>query len=170
MATVTSADHEAHGLGVRVEWLRVISLVLVVIGMAIAGYLSYTKATGTKVACNAGNVGCEMASESVYGYLPVSYDGIPVAYLGLSGYLAIFLVLTLEKRSPFLAKHGKKVVLGLTFVGFLFSGYLVAVQKFILDSFCIWCMGSAITMTALFGVSFVRMWRDINAVSSDDED
>ncbi|GAB4546006.1 MAG: hypothetical protein OHK0023_05130 [Anaerolineae bacterium] len=169
MTTVTSAEHQVPTVRVRVEWLRVISLVLAVIGIGVAGYLSYTKATGTEVACNAGNSGCEMASESVYGYLPVSYDGIPVAYLGLGGYLTIFLALALEKRIPFLAKHSKKVVLGLTFVGFLFSGYLVAVQKFILDSFCIWCMGSAVIMTALFAVSFVRMWRDLNAIPADEE-
>jgi uncharacterized membrane protein len=61
------------------------------------------------------------------------------------------------------------IVFGMTFIGFLFSGYLTAIEAFVLKEWCQWCVVSAITMTILFGIAFARMWQAISAVPEDEE-
>jgi uncharacterized membrane protein len=145
-----------------------ISFILALIGLFIAGYLSYTKLTNTEIACVAAISDCSYVDSSPYGYIG-GYGGVPVAYLGFVGYAAIFLTLIAERRSALIAKYSKLLIFGMALIGFLVSGYFVAIQALVLNSFCQWCMGSAVTMTVLFGVSFARLWRTLNAIADDDE-
>ncbi|MFN7210388.1 MAG: vitamin K epoxide reductase family protein [Aggregatilineales bacterium] len=139
-----------------------ISLILSLIGLCIAGYLAYTKLTNTEIACVQAISDCSYVDSSPYAYLG-GYGGVPIAYIGFGGYAAIFLTLLGERRLGLLSRYGKWLILGMTLIGFLVSGYLVAVQALVLNSFCQWCMGSAVTMTVLFGVSFARLWRALSA-------
>lgn len=145
-----------------------ISVILALIGLLIAGYLSYTKLTNTEIACVQGISDCSYVDSSPYAYLG-GYGGVPIAYIGFAGYAAIFLTLLGERRVALLKKHGKWLIFGMALIGFLVSGYLVAIQAFVLNSFCQWCMGSAVTMTVLFGVSFARLWRALSAEPVDEE-
>jgi uncharacterized membrane protein len=148
------------------DWLRWVSIALAAIGTFIAGYIVYTDILQVEVACPAtGAFNCSLVQHSIYSKL----GPIPVAYLGLGGYLLILAVLLLETRVPFLADRGKAIVFGLTLFGVLFSGYLTAVEAFILHYWCIWCLGSAITMALLFIVSFMRLWREMTAFVEEDE-
>jgi len=148
------------------DWLRWASILLALIGTFIAGYIVYTDILQEEVACPANGVfNCSLVQHSVYAKL----GPVPVAYLGLGGYLLVLAVLLLEIRVPFLAERGKAIVFGLTLFGVLFSGYLTAVEAFILHAWCVWCLGSAITMTVLFIVSVVRLWRDFGMVQEEDE-
>ncbi|MFQ3535236.1 MAG: vitamin K epoxide reductase family protein [Aggregatilineales bacterium] len=144
------------------------SLILALIGLFIAGYLSYTKLTNTEIACVQAISDCSYVDSSPYAYLG-GYGGVPIAYVGFAGYSAIFLALLGERRLRLLSEHGKWLVFGMALIGFLVSGYLVAIQALVLNSFCQWCMGSAVTMTALFGVSFARLWRALSAEPDDEE-
>jgi uncharacterized membrane protein len=65
--------------------------------------------------------------------------------------------------------RGRLIVFGMTLVGFLFSLYLTAIEAFVLNAWCVWCVVSAIAMTLLFGVSFARLWQQISAVPDEDE-
>src|SRR5262249_34572818 len=56
---------------------------LSLVGVAITSYLLYTRYSGTRIACPTG--GCETVQHSRYAKL----GGIPVAGLGLAGYLAL---------------------------------------------------------------------------------
>jgi len=145
-----------------------VSLILTLIGLLIAGYLSYTKLTNTEIACVQSISDCSYVDSSPYAYLG-GYGGVPIAYIGFAGYAAIFLALLGERRLALLAQYGKWLIFGMALIGFLVSGYLVAIQAFVLNSFCQWCMGSAVTMTALFGVSFARLWRALSAEPADEE-
>jgi uncharacterized membrane protein len=140
-----------------------LSLILTMIGIVISGYLTYTKLTGTSVACVKEIGNCDAVQASIYGYLG-GYGGIPVAYVGLAGYLVIFGLLMLENRIRLLRRYGKIVLFVLTLGGFLFSAYLVTVSLFILHESCQWCLASAATMTTLFLISFFRVWQAIGAV------
>jgi len=51
----------------------------------------------------------------------------------------------------------------MTLFGFMFSAYLTAIEAFVIHAWCMWCLGSAITMTALFIVSGLRLWKAISA-------
>src|SRR5258708_6596341 len=143
------------------DWLKWASIVLACIGIFIAGYIVYTEIINVDPACpvNA-TFDCGVVQHSIYSHV----GPIPVAYLGLGGYLLILLVLLLETRIPFLALRGRLIVFGLTLFGVLFSGYLTAAEAFALHKWCLWCMGSAVTMLLLFVASFSRVWRDISIV------
>jgi uncharacterized membrane protein len=165
MATTTRPANLAAGDSSR-DGLRLVSIVLAVIGLLITAYLTWSHISNVQTICPATSTfNCDLVQNSVYSKL----GPIPVSYLGLAGYITILAVLLLEPRIPLLTERGKLITLGLTLFGVLFSGYLTYVEAFVLGSWCLWCVGSAIAMTLLFIVSFVRVWRDINSGSDEVE-
>jgi uncharacterized membrane protein len=166
MSTTTSSASLAAERTPR-DWLKVASMVLALIGLLIAGYLVISEVTNTQTICPAtGAFNCDLVQKSIYSRV----GPIPVAVLGLLGYLAILGVLTLETRVELFAERGKLLVFGMALIGLLFTGYLTAMEAFVLHAWCIWCIGSAITMTLLFIVSFARLWRSISAEPIEDEE
>ena len=142
------------------DMLRLASLVLVLIGIIISGYLSYTKLANTSTVCVEGAAfNCDAVTSSIYGKVA----GIPVAYLGLAAYLFIGALLLLENRVPFLSEYGIMLVFGITLFGFIYSIFLIYVQAVILNSFCVWCLGHEAAMTLLFVLSGVRLYRSLKA-------
>jgi uncharacterized membrane protein len=99
-------------------------------GVGVTLYLLYARATHTQLACTTG--GCETVQESRYAELA----GIPVAGLGLAGYLAI-LATTFVR-----AEAGRAAAVALALSALVFSGYLLAVQLFVLHAICLWCVVS----------------------------
>ena len=67
-------------------------------------------------------------------------------------------------------KYRRTRLFVLTLGGFMFSGYLTSMEAFVLHSWCLWCVGSAITMTLLFIVSSARLWRSFNAEGAEEEE
>src|SRR5262245_24529061 len=105
--------------------LRIASLILVAIGIAISGYLSYTKLPDTSVVCTeSGAVKCEVVQSSSYS----KFLGIEVAYLGFATYLLLGTLILLQNRVGFLQEYGVTLVFGITLFAFLFSMWLVYVQ------------------------------------------
>lgn len=134
--------------------LRILSLILIAIGIAISGYLSYTKLTDTSVVCSeSGAVNCEVVQTSSYS----KFMGIDVAYLGFAAYLFLCALVLLENRIGFLQEYGGTLIFGITLFAFLFSMWLVYVQVALLQALCLWCLGHEITMTLLFIVSGLRL-------------
>jgi uncharacterized membrane protein len=139
--------------------LRIVSLILIAIGIAISGYLSYTKLTNTSVVCSeSGAINCEVVQTSSYS----KFLGIDVAYLGLAAYLFLGALVLLENRIGFLQEYGITLVFGVTLFAFLFSMWLVYVQVALLQALCLWCLGHEITMTLLFIVSGLRLRQMLN--------
>jgi len=166
MATTTSAASMAAERASR-DWLKLASILLACIGALIAGYLVISEVTNTQTICPETRAfNCDLVQKSIYSRV----GPIPVAVLGLAGYLAILGVLLLESRVELFVGRGKLLVFGMTLIGLLFSGYLTAMEAFVLHAWCVWCVGSAITMTLLFIVSFARLWRSIGAGPIEDEE
>jgi uncharacterized membrane protein len=119
--------------------LRIGGAILVAVGLAIAGYLTWVHYADLEPACVGGGGGCERVQASEYAEL----TGIPVALLGLIGYAAIGATLLVETESSRL--------LGalLALVGFGFSAYLTYLELGVIDAICQWCVASALTMTLL---------------------
>jgi uncharacterized membrane protein len=158
MSTTTRSAALAAESSAR-DWLKVASIVLALSGVLIAGYLVISEATNTQTICPAnGAFNCDLVQKSIYSKV----GPIPVAVIGLVGYLAILAILLLESRVELFAERGKTIVFGMTLIGLLFSGYLTAMEAFVLHAWCVWCLGSAIVMLLLFGVSFARLWRAIS--------
>jgi uncharacterized membrane protein len=85
--------------------------------------------------------------------------GIPVAAVGIAGYLAILLVHWFERREKFFEKNGPMLIFGLALTGFLFTVYLIYVEFAILRAFCPFCLTSQAAMTVIFIISIIRLVR-----------
>jgi uncharacterized membrane protein len=129
--------------------LQVAILVLCLLGIGDAGYLTYVHYAGIKVACLASG-GCETVQASRYAKL----DGIPVAVLGLIGYVAILITL------PIRGELGRAAAFAISLIGFGFSMYLTYRELFTIKAICQWCVASAVLMTALTILTAVRFLRD----------
>jgi uncharacterized membrane protein len=120
---------------------------IALLGVAIATYLVYIHYAGIKPICAAGGGGCEKVQTSDYAKLA----GIPVAVLGLAGYLAILASLFVRGDLGRLA--GAAIALS----GFGFSMYLTYREIFTIKAICQWCVGSAVLMTMLAILTTVRL-------------
>jgi uncharacterized membrane protein len=129
--------------------LRVATAVLAVIGIGIAGYLTYVHYAGINPICVAGSGGCEKVQTSKWADLA----GIPVAVLGLAGYLCILASLLLPEDL------GQMVAALLSFIGLGFSAYLTYRELFTIHAVCQWCVASAVVMALLAVVSVARLLR-----------
>jgi uncharacterized membrane protein len=126
--------------------LRIASAAVATVGLGIAAYLTIVHYAGGSPVCAIAH-GCATVQKS--GYAEVA--GVPVALLGLFGYVAILLSLLRDDEL------GRTVTALLTLGGFAFSAWLTYVEVARIDAICIWCVGSAICMTVLAILSAVRM-------------
>jgi uncharacterized membrane protein len=124
-------------------------LVLALLGVAIAGYLTYVHYAGVEPVCNIAH-GCHKVQTSQYAKLA----GVPVAVLGLLGYVGILAGLVVP------GEHGRMAAALLALIGFGFSMYLTYRELITIDAICQWCVASAVLMTAL---AVVCVWRLVRA-------
>lgn len=131
----------------RPDRLTLAGVVLALLGCAIAGYLTVVHYGDLEPVCATG--GCERVQTSEYADL----FGIPVALLGLLGYVAILGALLVPGEAGLLGAAA------LTIGGLAFSAYLQYRSLVTLEESCVWCIGSALTMTALCAVCVTRAVR-----------
>jgi uncharacterized membrane protein len=136
------------------KWFYRISLALAVLGILVSVYMTIYKLTENPNMC-LGNGGCSTVNSSKYAEV----YGIPVAVIGIGGYLSILALLWLEHRNSFLGDNGTLVVFGLALVGFLFTLYLIYVELALIHALCPFCVTSQVTMTVLFILSVIRLVR-----------
>jgi uncharacterized membrane protein len=127
--------------------VRRLTAVLAFVGLAISGYLTWVHYAGLDPVCVGGGGGCERVQSSRWAELA----GVPVAVLGLAGYLAILASLALRED------QGSLAAAFLSLVGFGFSAWLTYVEIAKIDAICQWCVASAVVMTALAIVSVARL-------------
>ena len=92
---------------------------------------------------------CERVQSSRYAELA----GVPVALVGLIGYLAILGSLAIPGEA------GRLATASLAFAGLAFSGYLTYVELFEIEAVCQWCVASAVVITLIAVLASVRVWR-----------
>jgi uncharacterized membrane protein len=134
--------------------LRVVIGALALAGLAIAGYLTYVHYADIKPLCLSSG-GCETVQASRYSKLA----GVPVATLGLGGYVVI--ALSVLSR----AEAARLIGAGAALVGFGFSAYLTYRELFTIDAICQWCVASAVIMTVLAPLTTWRLVR-VESVAS----
>jgi uncharacterized membrane protein len=128
-----------------------VALVLALVGVGIAGYLVYVHYADVKPICSISH-GCETVQRSRYAKLA----GVPVALLGLIGYVAILASLFIRTEAARLA--GTAIAL----VGMGFSGWLTYLEAARIHAWCQWCVASAVVMTCL---AIVLAWRLVRVPS-----
>ena len=125
---------------------RRLSIAVALAGLGIAGYLTVAHYAGDAPVCAIAH-GCATVQKSAYADLA----GVPVALLGLLGYVAILGSLAGD------GERARTVTAVLAFSGFGLSAWLTWIEVGELHAICIWCVGSALCMTALAGLSAVRL-------------
>lgn len=119
---------------------------LAVVGLGVSGYLAVVEASNATAVC--GPVGhCNEVQQSVYARL----FGVPVAVLGVVGYvlmLAAWLVSRLNNNTR-LAASAQIALFLLAGIGVLASLVLTFLEPFVIGATCMWCLLSALIMTAL---------------------
>ena len=120
---------------------------LSVIGIIIAGYLSFVEVSGSEAVC--GPVGdCNAVQQSSYARL---FGVLPIGILGLVGYLGILIAWALSKYgSSKIQSNAILAMWGMAFFGVLFSIYLTFLEPFVIGATCAWCVSSAIVITLQF--------------------
>ena len=131
-------------------WQSWLIPILGVIGLGVAGYLSYIEITLSHAVC--GPVGdCNAVQSSSYARL---FGVLPIGVLGMAGYLAILAAwlmgLRAEGKLTFYSRLG---IFGMAFFGSLFSLYLTYLEPFVIKAVCAWCIASAIIITLILLLS-----------------
>jgi uncharacterized membrane protein len=132
--------------------LKQVIIVLTVIGLLVAIYMTIFKLTNNESMC-IGSGGCSVVNAS--GYSEVR--GIPVAVFGVLGYLSILVLLYLVNKPGFFQTNGSMLLFTVTLAGFLFTVWLVYVEVALIKAYCPFCITSQISMTLIFILTVIRV-------------
>ena len=125
---------------------RAAAIAVAVIGLGIATYLTIVHYTGGVSVCAIAH-GCETVQKSDYSKLA----GVPVALLGMLGYVGILAALIRDDE------RSREVAAFISILGFGFSAWLTYTEVALINAICIWCVASAICMTILAALNVSRV-------------
>jgi uncharacterized membrane protein len=142
--------------------LVIIFLIVAFLGFADATYLTVKHFLGSAVTCSLLN-GCGPVTSSVWSQI----FGIPVALLGSLYYLGMMVLAAvyLESKNEFVGTWLPR----LTILGLIASMYFVSLQVFVIQAYCLYCMGSAVTSATLFGLGVVMVLRKDRGTPKNDQ-
>ena len=123
--------------------------VIAAAGVAVAAYLTYVHYHPAALVCTGGG-GCEAVQESSYAELM----GIPVALLGLCAYLAVLALVVWD--TPI----ARTLAAAVSLAAAGFAVYLVMLQAFVIDAWCVWCLVNDLVVVPLLALSTVWRARD----------
>jgi uncharacterized membrane protein len=118
---------------------------LAAVGAAIAGYLLYVRETGGELVCATG--GCETVQSSPYAEVL----GVPVAALGLAGFLALLVAAVGRGEWARLSQAT------LALASLFFGAYLLYVQLAVIDAICQWCLATDVITAAIAALALLRL-------------
>jgi uncharacterized membrane protein len=141
------------------RWVLTTSLVLCVLGLAVAAYLTFEHYTSsTTLACSStGAIDCLKVTTSSYAKVL----GIPVALLGLL-FFGAMTTLCLPPVWRADNPNVRRVRLAAASVGMLSVLYLVWVELFRVDAVCLWCTAVHVLTFLLFAL-LVLEWTGVLA-------
>ncbi|MEM9273504.1 MAG: vitamin K epoxide reductase family protein [Cyanobacteria bacterium P01_F01_bin.143] len=146
-------------------------------GIAIAGailtaYLTFTKLFGGEVACSVDSTAgsCGDVLNGPYGTVfgqPLSLFGC-LAYLSMAAFALIPLLVNPEQKKT-LRKNLENITWLLLLAGStamaVFSGYLMYLLAFKIQTLCFYCIGSALFALSMFILTIIgRDWEDIGQI------
>ncbi len=139
---------------------RLVITVMSVLGIFVAGYLTWSHFSGQPVYCG-GSSSCELVNSSRFAFI----GSIPVSLIGLAGYV-IILALSLiphkeDRQWPML------LIFGGALVGVMLQWYLFYIEVFVLRAICYWCVTSQTLITLIFLLSFPRSAPEVDEVEAD---
>lgn len=132
-----------------------VTLAVGLLGLFISLYLlwEYTSPSSPMV-CFGG--GCDAARASSYSHL----GGIPLPVYGVVMYVFLVLLVFIHPLLPVsMARWSEYGVALVSGIGFVASLFLTGVEAFVLHSWCVWCVVSALSVTAIFVFSILDLLR-----------
>lgn len=134
------------------DWIWIAACALAIVGLLDSAYLSYVKLANQTASCRL--IGdCEAVNNSRYAVI----GGMPVAVLGVAGYLLILLLLYLDRPGGAGRGPARFAMFGVTLAGTLYSIYLTYIEIYVLQAICPFCVLSAVVMVGLFVVALIRL-------------
>ena len=133
--------------------LRAGVALVAVAGVAVAGYLTYVHYQPDALICTSGG-GCETVQDSSYAELV----GIPVALLGLLAFLAVLVLVAWD------SELARTLAAAIALTGVGFAVYLLVLQAFVIDAWCVWCLVNDVLIVPLLAV--LTVWRARNLQGS----
>jgi uncharacterized membrane protein len=130
-------------------------VVIALIGLADAAYLTYVHyhGFGALLCVGGGHPGGHSSCQTVQSSQWAKLVGVPVALLGLLGYVSLLGSL----RVP--GEIGRAAGFAIALIGFGFSLYLTYREAFTIHAYCEWCLGSAGCLTVLVVLTGARFLR-----------
>lgn len=135
-------------------------ILLSLVGVADAGYLLWShRRVAADAAGSAGSAfcpakGCDIVNQGEYAEV----RGIPLAAIGLAGYLTILglsLLATIRRD-----RRATQAILMVSGIGVIVSVHLVYLQIAVIKAICPYCVISASTMVSIFVLSIVSLWNE----------
>ena len=136
---------------VRRDW---IVPALALLGLADALYLAVLHWQGEVPPCH-GYAGCAQVNTSPYAEI----FGVPVAALGAALYATVLGIAVWRPQTRGVAFAQTTLLLySLILAGALFMAYLTAIEAFVLQAYCYWCLGLATINLLLLVLVSRELW------------
>ena len=119
------------------EYRKGLIFILIMANIILSAYLSYTYFFNLEQFCLTGE-GCTVVQNSDYSKI----IGIPIAYLGFTSFVALFLIYLLA----FNKKIEYKYFLAATIFGSIGAVYFIYLQAFAIKAYCSNCIATEIIM------------------------
>lgn len=147
-------------------WFSLMIPVIALIGLGVSIYLAVIEATSIPAIC--GPIGdCNTVQQSPYAKV---FGIIPVGLMGVLGYLGILAAWFWGKfGSGKLASFIPLAIFAMGIFGTLYSVYLTYLELFVIKAVCVWCLTSAVIMTALMLLSLPAASQWLAAAEEDEQ-
>lgn len=161
-ATKSSAPVSVPAAPAR-RWLTpsLATIVLAILGIADAGYLTYVHYNESALVCTFGS--CLTVQSSRYAEI----SGFPIAILGLLMYIAIAGLWLIRWQRPSLATPTTMAIFCLALIGLIYSAYLTYLELFVIKAICQYCVGSAILILAILLIEGFAAYKIMMTVPED---
>lgn len=124
---------------------------LALIGLFIALYLSLHR-IGVIGQLQCGTGACETVQTSAYAV----FLGIPVAFYGVAGYVALLVVSLAGLQPAWVSRREPTLLLAaMSGLGLAFTLYLTYLELFVIHAICRWCVASAVVIALIFVISLL---------------
>ncbi len=141
--------------------LTIASLVLAVVGLALAGYLSYVHYNLDALVCGTG--GCELVQTSEYSEM----FGIPIALFGVAMFVVIIAGIILRELRPETSDLVSTGILVILLTAILYWIYLTYLEINVIHAICQWCVASSLVTLSLLIVEGVRWYRNYTSLGAE---
>ena len=138
-------------------WQPKIIQLLAVIGIVVAFYLKLFHDGVLFLQCEVNSTfDCGKVSGPYAEYS--TFFGVPVALIGLIGYVLIFGAIWLVDWVPLVRRYLGHILLLLIGGGFTFTAYLTAIEALVVGAYCQYCLYSAAIITVMLLLT-ISYWR-----------